>query len=167
MKPTFLLAGTGIAILWLVGYNLIYAPQQVQMRLIQAQRAEEQATQQTQAEVAALLQQVEQYRKRLPQEPDPSLLVKDVVELAQRSGVQLKSIVRDAPQVLPQFTRLLVHLDVSASYHQLGTFLDDLERSEHFMRVEHLTVTRQANNGPAAIQLTVIALYVPPVLQGF
>ena len=59
MKPSQLLIGISVAIAGLVGYNLIYVPQQAKISLTQAQRVEEQANQQMQAEVALLLQQAE------------------------------------------------------------------------------------------------------------
>ncbi|MBI2104709.1 MAG: type 4a pilus biogenesis protein PilO [Candidatus Omnitrophica bacterium] len=134
------------------------------MRLIQAQIADEQATQRLQADVAALLRQAEQSRKRLPEEPDPSLLVHDVVALAQQAGVQLTSISRETPQTFRRFTRLAVILQGTASYHQLGAFLDALERSERFLRVERFEISRPTELGPASVHLSISTLYVPPVL---
>jgi Tfp pilus assembly protein PilO len=167
MKPLFLLAGVSVAICWLVGYNVVYAPQQEQVRLSRAEIAAEQANQEMQAEVSALLTQVERYRKRLPEEPDPSVLLRDVMALVQQSGVQLTSVMREAPQELSQFTLLRVNLQVDASYHQIGAFLDALERSDRFMRVERLKVTRIEPHEPASVNLVLSTLYVPPALPGF
>ena len=163
MRPLFLLAGIGVALFLLIGYNAVYAPQQKQVRLNQARIAEEQANQQMQAEVAALLNQVERSRKRLPEEPEPSALVRDVVALAEHSGVQLTSLSRETPQEFPQFTRLTVNLQGSASYHQFGAFLDALERSERFLRVERFAISRAVAERPAAIQVAVSTLYLPPL----
>lgn len=167
MRPLVLLAGIGVALTSLVGYNVVYVPQREQARLSQAQVAEEQANQHMQAEVAALLSHVEQYRTRLPNEPDPAALVRDVVELAQQSGVQLASITRGAsetPQGFPNVTRLTVALTGTASYHQLGAFLDALERSERFLRVERFEIRRARDEEPAAVEVSVSTLYVPPLL---
>lgn len=169
MRPFFLLAGIGVALSALLGYNVIHVPQQEQVRLSQAQVAEEQATQQVQAEVAALLSQVERYRTRLPEEPDPAALVRDVVELAQQSGVQLTSITRgtpETPQGFSDVTRLTVDLAGSASYHQLGAFLDALERSERFLRVERFAISRARDQEPTAVQMSVSTLYLPLLLPG-
>jgi len=150
----------------LVGYNAIHVPQERAVRLSREQAAEEQATQRMQAEVAALLAEAEQYRKPLAEEPDPAALVRDVVELAQQSGVQLTSISHESPQELPQFTQMTVRLHGTASYHQLGTFLDALERAERFLRVERFEISRAAYQQAAAIELVVSTLYVPPILSG-
>ena len=167
MKALFPLVGVSVAIGGLVGYNAAYAPQQEQVRLTQAQIVEEQANQEMQAEVSALLRQVERYRTRLPEAPDPSVLLRDVVELAQRSGVQLTNVMRETPQELAKFTVLRVNLQLDATYHQLGAFLDALERSDRFMRVERLRVARAEPDQPASVNLAVSTLYVPPVLPGF
>ena len=58
---------------------------------------------------------------------------------------------------------LLVTLQVSASYHQFGTFLDDLERSDHFIQVDRVRVTRVQETGPVSINLSLSTLYLPPV----
>jgi Tfp pilus assembly protein PilO len=166
MRPLFLLAGIGVAIAVLIGYNAIYVPHQAQVRLTHNQIAEEQASQQMQAEVAALLGQVERSRKRLPEEPDPSVLVHDVATLAQQAGVQLTSITREPPEELPPFTHLTVRLQGTASYHQLGVFLDALERADRFLRVERLDVGESKGRGPATIQMVVGTFFVPPLLPG-
>ena len=166
MRPLFLLAGIGVAIAVLVGYHVIYVPHQAQVRLTQDRIAEERATQEMQAEVAALLGQVERSRKRLPEAPDPSVLVHDVATLAQQAGVQLTSITREPPQELAPFTHLIVRLQGTTSYHQLGVFLDALERADQFLRVERLEVGKSNWRGPATIQMVVGTFFVPPLLPG-
>lgn len=166
MKPVFLLGGIGVAIVALIGYNFIYVPRQHEVRVIQTQLAEEQAKQETAAEAAALLHQIERYRKRLPQEPDPSWLVREVVALAQKSSVQIASIAQEAPQSLGPFTLLAATVQVGASYHQLGRFLDDIERSDRFIRVESIQVAPSAGAELASIQLRFSTLFLPPGLDG-
>ena len=167
-KPFFLLAGIGVALSALLGYNAIYVPHEKQVRVSRAQLAEEQANQAMQAEVAALLAQVERYRARLPEEPDPAVLVRDVVELAQQSGVQLTTIARGAPEAAQGSgsTRLTVNLTGTASYHELGAFLDALERSERFLRVERFEISRAGNQDVSSVQVSVSTLFLPPPLPG-
>ena len=164
MKPTLLIGIAGVALAAIVGYNAVYVPQRGQVSQIQAQLTEEQATQHMRAEVASLLESVEQRRKRLPQEPDPSWLVREMVALTKHAGVQVTTITQDPPQALGPFTRLGVTLQCAASYHQLGMFLDDVERSDHFLQVERVNVTRVEDGKPAAIQLVLSTVYLPHVL---
>lgn len=164
MKPTLLFAIIGVAITGLFGYHGIYVRQQAQGRLIQTQIAQERENQQALADAAVLLQQLQQYRKRLPPEPDPSWLVREAVALAEHAGVQLTTLTQDAPKPLSQFTRLAVSLQFRASYHQLGAFLDELEHAHNYLRVESLDISRpQDEGGQATIKLVVSTVYLPPV----
>lgn len=163
MNQTLLLGLIGVALAGLFGYHGIYASQQEQVRVIQAKITEEQTDQQAQTRAAGSLQQLEQYRKRLAPEPDTSWLVREIVALSKRAGVQLATINHDAPQAINKFTRLSVTLQFAASYHQVGSFLDELERSERFFHIDHLQITHPAEEEtPPAIQLVVSTLYVPP-----
>ena len=163
MNQTLLLGLIGVALAGLFGYHGIYASKQEQVRVIQAQITEEQANQQAQARVAGSLQELEQHRKRLAPEPDTSWLVREVVALSKRAGVQLTTINQDVPQAFQKFTRLSVSLQFAASYHQVGSFLDELERSERFFHIDRLEITHPAEEEqPPAIQLVVSTLYVPP-----
>lgn len=167
MKIPLVAGVLAVAVAVPVGYN-IHKGQQEKVHLIQAQIAEEQATQAAQAELAAMLQQIEQYRKRLPSQPNPAWLATEVVSLGEQSGLRFTSIAQEPPRaVSPQFTRLAVTLEFSASYHQLGSFLDRVEHSDHVIRVEHLEVTSPREKwGQAAIKLVVSTGYLPPVVKG-
>ena len=149
-----------------IGYYVIHVPAQNEVRLIQSQIAEERANQTTKGDVSALLAQVQRYRARLPKDVDPSWLAQEVVELAQKSGVQLSSITQDTPQPLDQFTRLAVNLQLTATYHQLGAFLDEIERSPRYIRVERLTVDRSDGDERGLVQVTFSTVVLPDLLPG-
>lgn len=166
MNPSVLLAGIGVAITTLLGYNLVHKPQQRQLSVVRAAITAEQTRQQTVSAIADALQQVEQYRGRLPGEPDPSWLVRHVVSVAEHTGVQLTSIGQEPPQRFEQFTRLAVRLQIAASYHRLGTFLDLLERSPFFLRVDSLDIAQppssQDHAQPEDVTMTLSTMYLPP-----
>ena len=166
MKATWLIGAVMLAVAGPVGYNL-HKDSQEKARLIQAQITKEEALQRMQADVADMLWRVEAYHKRLPTEPNPSWLVTEAIAIGERSGLQLSSISQESPQEVSQFIRLAVSFEFTASYHQLGAFLDRLEHSERFVRVEHLEVTpTKEEGGDATIRLTLSTLYVPPLMQG-
>ena len=171
MKASLLVAVIGLALGGFVGYHTIYAPKREQARLIVIQAAQRQADQQTQDETATLLRQVEQHRKRLPPEPEPSWLVQEVVALGRQLGLELTTITPDLPQETPQYTRLSVTLQFDATYHELGTFLDALERSEAFIRVEHIDLSNQRDalrnhdDSKASVRLVLTTYSVPSVLE--
>ena len=168
VKSTFLMGVIGLALGGLVGYDRVYVPSQQRVHQIHTQIAQEEEQQQTKTEVAALLLQIDQYRKRLPDEPDPSWLIREVVAHAKQAGVQLTTINQAPPQTFPEFTHLSVNLQFTASYHQLGTFLDAIERSNRLIRVEqlHLRAVDEGNaDAQATIQLVLGTLYLPPLLR--
>lgn len=165
MKPPFLLAAAGVAIVTLIGYHRIHGGQQAQVRLIQTQLAKEQADQEAQREAAMLLRQLETYRQRLPQALDESWLVRHVTAAAQAQGIELSTISQQQPQSLKAFTRLSAKFQFSATYHQVGQLVAQLEGGDTFLRVESLKITSPAEeeNGRAAIEMTMGTLYMPPV----
>ena len=167
MKPSLLLAGIGVAATLLIGYNAIHRPQQQQLGAVRAQVAAERVREETAAAAASVLQEIERYRKQLPEEPDPSWLVQEAVKLAEQSGVQLTTISQEPPQRFETFTRLGVRFQLTASYHQLGAFLDRLERSNRFIHVDSLNISQARNitDQIPTISLTVSTLYLPSGLN--
>ena len=146
-----------------IGYNYIYVPQTNQVSKIHVQIANERSLQQLQSDVAGLFKQIERYRERLPKEPDSSWLAREVVALSQKAGVQLTTISQDEPEKLEQFTRLMVDVQFTASYHQLGTLLDNIERSDHFIRIDRVNVAHgRTEQEPVSIQLELSTFYLPP-----
>lgn len=169
MRPTLLLAAMGLALTGLFGYHAIYARQQAQQRVIQAQIAEAQSDETAQAEVAALLQRIDGYRKRLPPEPDPSWLVQQATALMNDAGLQLVSLTQEAPHTLPAsaFTRLAITLQCRGNYHQLGRFIDQIEQSPSFIRVETLDISPSGDrDATPAIRMVLTTLFVPPPAAG-
>ena len=164
MKPALLLQAVGVALFVLIGYNFIYVPQRKETRLVQDQLAREQTKQRLATDTADVLEQLSAYRHRLPPEPDSSWLVREVVATAQRSGIELTTISQTAPQNLPQFTFLSVDVQFTATYHQLGAFLDHLERSASFIRVDNLSVNAFGDQGQTAVQASLSTLCVPPTV---
>ncbi len=164
MKPSLWLGVAGVALAGFVGYNAIYVPQQRQLRVIRTRIAEEQALHQTRADLEALLEELGQYRRRLPDEPDPSWLVQEVVSAAQRTGIPLTSLAQLPSQTSEQFTRLAVSLKTAATYHELGAFVDELERSPRFIRIDHVRLSPATRNGEApSIELSLSTAFVPAI----
>lgn len=162
MKSTLLLGAIGIAVGGFVGYNYGYVPQQTTVRLIDAQLAQEQSNQNTGSDVAVLLKDLERRSKRLAPEADSSWLAREVVALAQQAGVEVTTMTQDPPQVSPQVTRLGVNLEFNASYHLLGSFIDQLEQGKAFMRVDRLELSEvPGQKGVAMVRLAVSSFYLP------
>lgn len=162
MRTTLVAGAVALAVAAPVGYNL-HKTSQESLRLIHTEIANEQRLQRAEADVAAMRRQLEEHGKRLPSEPSASWVVEEAAAQGERSGLQLSTIVQESPQEFPQFTRLAVTFEFTASYHQLGAFLDRIEHSERFIRVERLEVVPEKTaGGEAAIRLTLGTIYLPP-----
>jgi hypothetical protein len=155
----------GVAVIGLFGYHNIRARQQRLLGVIRHQIAQEEVNQQAQAEVAALFLQIEEYRQRLPPGPDPSWLVREAVAISEQAGISLAVINQEPPTPIPpHLTRVAVNLQFRASYHRLGEFLDLLERSRRFIRVERVDFappTGQDDTGEGAVRLVLSTVFVP------
>ncbi len=165
MKPFLVVLTIVVATTCGGWYYGIHVPAKNEIRLIQAQSPEERARQNTKEEVATLLAQIKRYRERLPSDADPSWLAQEVVELAQKAGVQLISITQVVPRSLDKFTLLSVNLQLTASYHQLGAFLDEVERSPHFIRVDSFSVDRAETDERGSVQVTFSTIVLPLLVQ--
>ncbi len=164
MKPTLLLGVIGVAFVGFLGYYRLNGGQQQQVRLTHTQIAQEQDNQHAQADVASLLHQLEGYRKRLPPEPDPSWLVREVVAVGQPLGLQFTTITQGTPQEFSEFTRLTVTLEFTASYHQLGTFLDQVEHATPFLRVDRIDISSATGRDEAVpVHVNLSTFYLPPI----
>ncbi|MBI2094225.1 MAG: type 4a pilus biogenesis protein PilO [Candidatus Omnitrophica bacterium] len=166
MKPQLLFASIGIVVGVLIGYNFIYMPHQQQVQKIHRQIADEQKRQNASAQVASSLLRLESYRKRLPPEAASSWLIDQVLSASKVAGCSLSAIEPEAPQpYLQQLVRIGVRLQLKATYHQLGVFLDELERSGYWIRTEDLKISQAPQEGGAAyVQMTLGSLYLPSLL---
>ncbi len=178
MKPTVLLVAIGVAIGGGVGYYTFYTPNVERARVIEQRRAQAQADYQAREDVARLLAQVEPYRQRLSPEPDPSWLSREVVASARDAGFELTTITPNTVEPSALASRVGVTLQFVATYHQLGQFLDAIERAQTFLHVDRLQLSpfgqtgqldwnaqqdpdsRRDTSEPASIQLTVSTLYM-------
>lgn len=144
------------------GYN-IRRRTHAQLAQVRQRIAQEHALQQTQTEIIAAMKQADRYRKRLPSEPNASWLVNEVVALSEQANVPLSTITQSPPQIFPQLTRLAIEIECMVSYHQLGDFLDRLERAEPFIQVEHLEIlSKDEQEGALRVRLALSTVYLTP-----
>ena len=165
MKETLLAGTILVALSGLFGYHGIHAQQRAQVSALQTSLRVAQQNQQAEAEVAAVVQQVRHVGRRLSPTPDPSWLVGEVVKIADTAGVQLASIVHEAYHPDSRgFARLGVSVRFDATYHELGTFLDSLERADAFLRIDGVRASTSVQDlGQGSLQVTLSTVYSPPI----
>ena len=165
IQQTWLPGAIIVAFAGFFGYHFVYRPQQAKLAEYPRVLEHQQADYQAQADVAALVERVESYRRRLPAQADTSWLVNEVVSVANDVGVQVTRIVPEPSRDFQGMTRLGVSLQASASYHQLGAFLDRIERAPVLIRVDRADLSGASDANPSserAIQLVLSTLYLPP-----
>lgn len=165
MKPTLLSGIIAVVLGAFFGFTRVHQPTEQRLNQLARQLAEEQESQQVRVEIAKLVGEVEQFRKRLAPEPEAVWLVREVGRLAEEAHVQLSSIAPQPPRPVQEFTRLVVAIQFDSSYHDLGQFLSVIESSNSFIRVDELAVSRQTRDQDhplPAVTLTLSTLYLPP-----
>ncbi len=167
MQRTLVVGAMIVAFAGYFSYHSLYLPTRAARAQVPLALQKEQADQRAQADVAALVQNIEQYRRRLAPEADASWLVNQVVSLANAAGVQLSRIIPESPRDLGGVTRLGVDLQFTASYHQLGTFLDRIEQAPAFIRVDRVELSNSGGVEPSSqrsIHVVLSTLFVRPFL---
>ena len=165
LKRTLLPGTIIVAFAGFFGYHMVYRPQQAKLAEYPRALEREQGDYQAQTDVASLVERIESYRRRLAPQADTSWLVNEVVSVANDVGVQVTRIVPESPRDFQGVTRLGVSLQVTASYHQLGAFLDRIERAPVFIRVDRADLSGASDANPSSertIQLVLSTLYIPP-----
>jgi Tfp pilus assembly protein PilO len=146
------------------GYHGIYLKAQLDLQQIRQQQRQAEALQQGRVQLSEALEIAERYREQLAPRKDVDWLVQSVGRIARESGVQLSKIEPQQPRELDDLTSLAVSLQFTASYHQLGRFLSQVESHQPCIRVGTLEVShRLADADGAQVQLVLQALYAPPL----
>lgn len=91
-------------------------------------------------------------KKFITEERLPFLL-EEISDIANKNQVRINQIkpsrgaIQDAKQVkLEKFSTAVIALDLTADYHKLGSFLNDLEDNETYFSVEEIKITPNAND---------------------
>ena len=164
MRPSVISGALVLCIAGYFGYNVIYRRNQQQLDRLQAQLAEQQETQNVRVQVAQSLNQIEQFRKRLPPQAETEWLVGHINRLAQGAGVQLTSVNPQPPKSVQEFTWLSVTVQFTSPYHQLGQFVSTLENAEPFLRIDGLEISPLRQGQAVDIRMTVSTLYIPALV---
>ncbi|MBI3324218.1 MAG: type 4a pilus biogenesis protein PilO [Candidatus Omnitrophica bacterium] len=176
MKPHVIFGILVFLVGVLLGGQRVHEPAQARLSQVNRDFRSEQQTQELRLQVAKLLDEVEQFRRRLSPEPESSWLVGQVGKLAEQAKIELTSIAPQPSKAIQEFTRLAVLIQFSTSYHELGNFLSMIESSPAFIRVEELSMANDyhsvATGGGSSeeyqpnVKLMLSTLYVSPFSGG-
>jgi Tfp pilus assembly protein PilO len=101
-----------------------------------------------QKEIEELKSKVSFYSNKLPKEEEFPAILENLSNMAQNAGVKIIKIrpiknflTLSTESVHPEIYRQEeVSIDALCGYHQLGTFIAELENAERFMEVSHIRV---------------------------
>ena len=124
--------------------------------------------------VKRLLDEMHAIREQFAPTAETEWLVTRLTAHAQEAGLRMESTVRHAPVAVQDFQQLSVTVQLSATYHQLGKLVSQLESSDKLMWVQDLDIAKskeQLGWGADAarphasalprVRLTLATLYVP------
>ncbi len=128
--------------------------------------------------VKRLIDEVRAIRGQFAPTAEAEWLVKRLTAHVQEAGLRMESIVPHTPVSVQEFQQVSVTVQLSASYHQLGKLLSQLENSDELVWVQDLDITKpreQPGWGVDAtrtrastlphVRLTLATLYVPEEIE--
>ncbi|MGE0269003.1 MAG: type 4a pilus biogenesis protein PilO [Candidatus Omnitrophota bacterium] len=120
---------------------------------------------QYQKEVARLEGVIKKENEKVEPREEVPLILEHVSRLANDNGVKINQImpnVIDSEIVLENNDRvyyaLPIEIEARAGYHNLGRFIDVIERGEIFLKVTKLTIASSTNTKEHSIKLTLGAI---------
>jgi len=147
-----------------LGFRFIHAPYQHNRSVIADAIEQEKEDQRLRKDTTTLLQEVAWHRGRLAPEADPSWLVREVLVLCQNAGVRVINVGEQTRKPMKEFEHLGVKLRLKGSYHEMGRFVDLVERSKNLLRIEDFELNRPRDyKGVASVNVVIGALYLPSV----
>jgi Tfp pilus assembly protein PilO len=81
---------------------------------------------------------------------DLSGLLNMLIQKAKQSDIQFVKMQPHQESVSADFIRYPVLLDMTTTYHSLGNFIAELERTPHMVRIERIAITSTSVNAIAA-----------------
>jgi type IV pilus assembly protein PilO len=95
----------------------------------------------------------------LPQEKETDEIFRDVQKLATTSGLQVTKLTPRVTIDHEVYTEYPIDLDVTGTYHNVGTFLDRIRQLPRIVSIGGLKLQGRASQGEAAFAASVGATY--------
>ncbi len=157
-KEYIILAGVGIAILWVLSYMLAFKPMAGALNgkraIIEKKKVEINNAKSAKAnldklrkELAEIEKKVTYYKDRLPAEKEIPSLLKGLTEMANQSRIKFITIQPQDSSIQSAggtsqapYIEMPITINLRCGYHDLGKFIERIENSNRFMKVTDLTI---------------------------
>ncbi|MBI4981858.1 MAG: type 4a pilus biogenesis protein PilO [Candidatus Omnitrophica bacterium] len=134
------LLSAGIIVVALVVALNIYKGQEKEMQALNSQKEVESKKNIVLQNISKLEGNLGSYKNLLAKK-DSSLLMNNLSQLAQASGVKINSIRPEQEQITADFVKIPFSLElVSPDYHALGRFISSVESDSNVYEVEDLVI---------------------------
>ena len=105
-------------------------------------------------EIEELRSREDFYGTKLPEEEEFPAVLENLSNMARNSGMKITKIMprKDSPRPFeeavesPIYRQQAILIDAQCGYHQLGTFIAELESAERFMKISDIKITRGKTN---------------------
>jgi len=97
--------------------------------------------------------------KRLLRDKEMDMVISTITDMAKEAGIEIVSIRPGREQVLSDYTKLPVELEMKAfEYHSLGTFISKLESHTDVYIVENVRINSRSLEDALAVSLKVSSI---------
>lgn len=116
-----------------------------------------------QTKLENLQAKINEFQAKLPEEKEIPELLAFLKEAADRSGVEFHVVEAKEIKVEPYYIEMPFHVSVSGGYHELGMFINLIENSDRFMKVDDINLTTSKDNPRKhTLSLTVLTYMYNP-----
>ncbi len=176
-RETYMILGVGAAFIGVLYFNFMIRPKLDEMgkngKEIRTLRAELDQIKNSVSREPALkssydnmIGKVQSYEKRLPAKTEIPLLLEQLSKIARETGVKILAITpsnvkktkvekEDKPYV-----EIPISVTAQGGYHELGTFLNRMEKSDRFMKIAELLISTNSQDKKSHNLEMIVSTYV-------
>ncbi len=97
-------------------------------------------------EISAIQNAMKAYEPQFIQKNQVSVIIQDLNQMAQKSGVALNSVTPGQVEVVGDYERVTFGLQAFGKYHLIGDFISRIESYQQFLKIQNLDVTTIIDN---------------------
>ena len=129
-------------IIAILARKIVYNPQVEKIKTIEKQIAEEKEKTYILKEIGKIERALNFYRSPASSE-EATWILDEITRIAKDTGVRIIALEPRASEEQKVYIKLPIKLMVECSYHELGYFLSQIERSKRFLKIDELQAGRE------------------------
>ena len=97
-------------------------------------------------EIVQMERRIKKYEDKLPERREVPKLFRELDEIAEHSQIKIISVGSEQSEESQHYLRYWRSLDLEGGYHELGRFINKLESSGRFIKVDDIQVSSNPEN---------------------